>query len=177
MKFIVVIMLLLVTPIVHAENKNLTDFGTVAQISLPITAGVIALVKGDEKGFFQLAEGTIYTTTVIHTLKWAINEERPDHSGNNSFPSGHTAAAVDGAAFLQFRYGWKYGLPAYALSAVVGYSRIQAHKHYLHDVIAGELLATSIHYIITDMGYSMTNVFFLPYINGKGVGIYMSKGF
>ncbi|EQM48676.1 PAP2 superfamily protein [Vibrio parahaemolyticus VPCR-2010] len=164
-------------PMAHAENESLTQFGDIAQIGVPITAGAIALWKGDTEGFFQLAEGALYTAAATHALKWAVDAERPDGSANNSFPSGHTSAATQGAAFLQFRYGWEYGLPAYAVSAVVGYSRVQADKHYWRDVAAGAALATGIQYAVTSMGYSMTNIAFAPYVNGDEVGLYASMRF
>jgi hypothetical protein len=37
-------------------------------------------------------------------------------------------------------YGWKWGVPAYALAATMGYSRIVRDKHYLSDVVAGATL-------------------------------------
>ena len=45
----------------HAENKNLTQFGDMAQFGIPITAGIIALWKDDTEGLYQLTEGAIYT--------------------------------------------------------------------------------------------------------------------
>ena len=161
----------------HAENKNLTQFGDMAQFGIPITAGIIALWKDDTEGLYQLTEGAIYTSLATHTLKWTINADRPDNTDNNSFPSGHTSSSAQGAAFLQFRYGWKYGLPAYAASAIVGYSRIKAQKHYWRDVVAGAALATGIQYTITKMGYSVTNVLFTPYENNNEIGLYANMKF
>ena len=164
------------TPLAHAENERLTQFGDIAQIGVPITAGAIALWKGDTEGLFQLTEGALYTAAATHALKWTVDEERPDGSANNSFPSGHSAAA-QGAAFLQFRYGSEYGIPAYVVSAVVGYSRVQANRHYWRDVVAGDVLATVIQYTVTNMGYSMTNYVFVPYINSDEVGLHASMRF
>jgi hypothetical protein len=33
-------------------------------------------------------------------------------------------------------YGWKVGLPAYALASAVAVSRLQRNKHYVSDVVA-----------------------------------------
>ena len=158
-----------------AENKKLTQFGYYGQIGVPLTAGAISLYKGDYEGFGQVLEGPLYTSIATHTLKYTVNEERPDGSNRQSFPSGHTSAAAQGAAYLQFRYGWQYGLPAYAITGVVGYSRVQAHKHYWHDVIAGALLATGIQYAVTVKGYSFVNV--APYITPDEVGLYARMEF
>ena len=42
-----------------------------------------------------------------------------------------------GAAFIHKRYGWKYSIPVYVGATFVGYSRVQADKHFVEDVIAG----------------------------------------
>lgn len=83
---------------------------------------------------------SIFTTVVVtHGLKYVTHNQRPENNGDKSFPSGHTSAAFQGAAFIQKRYGWKYGLPSYALAGFVGYSRMEGEsdKHYPSDVIAG----------------------------------------
>jgi membrane-associated phospholipid phosphatase len=37
-------------------------------------------------------------------------------------------------------YGWKIGVPAYALAGLMGVSRIHQDKHWLSDVVAGAAL-------------------------------------
>ena len=41
------------------------------------------------------------------------------------------------ATFIQQRYGWQYGLPAYVAASYVGYTRVASDQHYLEDVLAG----------------------------------------
>jgi len=69
-----------------------------------------------------------------------VNRTRPN-GGHQSFPSGHTASAFAGAAFLQRRYGWKVGVPACFAATFVGYSRVESHNHYTSDVVAGAAIA------------------------------------
>ncbi len=121
----------------------------IGSIGIPLTAGMIALAKDDDEGFIMFLEGAAYTIIATHTLKVAINAERPN-GGDYSFPSGHTSSATQGAAYLQFRYGWQYGLPAYIGASLVGLSRVQNEHHYWRDVIAGAALATGIQYWVTD---------------------------
>jgi hypothetical protein len=102
---------------------------------------MVSLMKGDSEGTKQWAEGALWTSVATHTLKFAVDEERPNGNDNNSFPSGHTSAAFQGAAFLQMRYGWEYGVPAYAAASFVGYSRVHGEYHYWRDVAAGAALA------------------------------------
>lgn len=64
-------------------------------------------------------------------------KERPDRSDNHSFPSMHTSTSFAAAAFIQRRYGWKWGLPSYILSTYVGWTRVYGKKHDWWDVAAG----------------------------------------
>ena len=73
---------------------------------------------------------------VVYVLKPIVDRQRPD-GGSQSFPSGHSASAFAGAAFLQRRYGWSYGAPAYAVATFVAYSRVESKRHWTSDVIAG----------------------------------------
>ena len=77
-----------------------------------------------------------YTTL----LKEAVRRERPNGEDDLSFPSGHASNAFALAAVAERHYGWKAGLPAYALAGAVAVSRLQRNKHYLSDVMAGATL-------------------------------------
>lgn len=154
--------------------SKLTSAGDTIQIGLPLSAILIAMAKQDDIGVSQAVEGFVYTTAATHLLKSTIHASRPDNSGDNSFPSGHTAAAAQGAAFLQYRYGWKYGVPAYLLTGLVGYSRVEADKHYWRDVVAGVAIASGIQYVISKTPYSLTNMVVAPMFNDKSVGLQLS---
>lgn len=160
----------------QAHSSGFERFGDVAMIAIPVTAGFISLWKGDKEGFFQLAEGQIYTGALTHGLQLWVDAERPNGNGL-SWPSGHAAAAAQGAAYLQFRYGWEYGLPAYATTVAVAWSRVNAGKHHWRDVISSIILATGIQYIITVQEFSLTNLIISPYLEGDKVGVYASFTF
>ena len=109
---------------------------------------------------------------ITHGLKLSINKERPDGSDNNSFPSGHTSVSFQGTAFIQKRYGWKYGASAYVAASFVGYSRVHADKHYVEDVIAGAAIGILNSYYFTTPYKGIT----LTPIAGNGMyGIGISK--
>ncbi len=152
-------------------NDQLEQVGDQLQFIIPLSAAAISLTKGDMEGVGQLVEGAIWTSAATHLLKFAVDAPRPDGSDNNSFPSGHTSAAMQGAAYLQFRYGWRYGVPAYLAGGVVGYSRVESQRHYWRDVVAGTLLATGIQYAITIQGASVTNLVLVPIFDGDEVGL------
>ena len=50
---------------------------------------------------------------------------------------------------MRKRYGWEYGIPAYAAASFVAYSRVEANEHYPHDVIAGAAIGILSSFIFT----------------------------
>lgn len=161
---------------VHADD-GIVRAGDNLQIGIPLMAGMVSLMKGDFEGTKQWAEGALWTSVATHTLKFAVDEERPNGNDNNSFPSGHTSAAFQGAAFLQMRYGWEYGVPAYAAASFVGYSRVHGEYHYWRDVAAGAALAVGVQYVITGMGKSVRNLVVAPIIDRNAYGLYASMSY
>lgn len=69
-------------------------------------------------------------------LKYAVDAKRPN-GGNQSFPSGHTAASFMGAEFIRQHYGPWWGVPAYLAAGWVGWTRVDSHNHYWRDVAGG----------------------------------------
>lgn len=98
-----------------------------------------------------LVSNAIMGATVF-SLKKAINARRPDGSGNDGFPSGHTALAFAGAEFMaqEFRdvSPW-YGVAGYTMAAGTGFLRIYNDKHWFSEVASGAgigILATKATY-------------------------------
>jgi hypothetical protein len=92
--------------------------------------------------------------SVVLGLKQLVKEERPDKSGFNSFPSGHTATAFAGAEFLWQEYKdvsvW-YGISGYVVAAGTGLFRVYNDKHWMTDVFAGAgigILSTKLVYMV-----------------------------
>ena len=75
--------------------------------------------------------------TMVRGIKWVINEERPDSSKKNSFPSGHTATSFTGAELIRIEYGPAAGGCAYALATGIAFMRLYNDRHWLNDVIGG----------------------------------------
>ncbi len=77
---------------------------------------------------------------VFTTLKYTVNEERPDQSDDLSFPSGHTSIAFTNAALLYYEYKdsnlW-YASSGFLFATATGILRIANNKHYTSDVLAG----------------------------------------
>lgn len=73
-------------------------------------------------------------------LKAMIKEERPDHSDNKSFPSGHAAMAFAAARSIdkEFRKDCIWiPIAGYAAATAVGIQRVARDRHHWYDVVAG----------------------------------------
>ena len=134
--------------ILQADWK--TDAGDILQIAIPVSALAGTYVVDDKDGRSMLVKGFALNTVVVHTTKFSVEKWRPKGQNPESFPSGHTAAAFGGAAFIQTRYGYEYGIPAYALAGFVGYSRIISENHYADDVLAAASLAMMSNWAFTE---------------------------
>ena len=86
---------------------------------------------------WMLGLGALTEVAVVRGLKHYVDEERPDGSALNSFPSGHTATAFMGAELLRHEYGWAWGAGAYAVAGAVAACRVNHRRHYWWDTVAG----------------------------------------
>lgn len=127
---------------------NVKSAGDILQFVLPAAAAGMGLGYWDKQGALEFGESAGVTLGATYGLKYAVNERRPN-GGNQSFPSAHTSISVASAEFMRKRYGWEYGIPAYALAGFVGYSRVEAREHYPHDVVAGAAIGFASSFIFT----------------------------
>ena len=86
---------------------------------------------------YDMLDAAVVNFAYSEVIKVAVGRERPNGQDNRSFPSGHTSNAFALAAVAEGHYGWKIGVPAYALAGLMGVSRINEDKHWLSDVVAG----------------------------------------
>lgn len=124
-----------------AGSKAFRSYGDYTQRVLPLAGLAATLVDEDYEGSKQWLRLMTADVAMVYATKRGFNStkwgERPKNNGNESFVSGHTSYACAGSAFIGKRYGWEYGVPAFALAAGVGASRVNADKHHWRDVIAG----------------------------------------
>jgi membrane-associated phospholipid phosphatase len=142
------ITLLAVAATAHSY-ESIEAVGDVATVFTLAAAGGMTYLLNDREGALQLGKAAALDLTATLALEYAVSERRPDGAGNRSFPSMHAAAAFAPAEYLRIRYGWEYGLPVYGLAALVAYSRIEADKHYVHDVLAGAAIGIASSYLFT----------------------------
>jgi len=110
--------------------------GDALQVIVPASGYLAALWLGDEEGRRQFYKSGLTAMSITYGLKFTFDAKRPN-GGGQSFPSGHTAAAFMGAAFIEERYGWTAGVPAYLAASYVGWSRVENKAHHPQDVFAG----------------------------------------
>lgn len=114
---------------------------------LPLTSYLIAAYKDDDEGKKQFLRSTAVSLVVNSALRYGFQQTSWGTRPNGhpyGFPSGHAAFTMSGAAFLQDRYGWRYGVPAFALAGYVSYVRVDTDHHRWRDVIAGTALSYGI---------------------------------
>jgi hypothetical protein len=148
-KFYVILCSIIFTQQSFARD-GMEQIGDYFQVIVPAYALGMGMKESDYAGAKQFLYSFGAASGSVFGLKSVINEDRPDHSNKDSFPSGHTAAAFTGATFIHKRYGIKPAIIPYFMAGFTGYTRIQAKKHYLHDVLAGAAISTLWTWILVD---------------------------
>lgn len=124
-----------------AQAQSWKTTSDLLAIGLPATAAALTLHQQDRDGTGQLAWTLGATVVSTQALKSQLPAERPDHSGNDSYPSGHTAVAFASARFIQKRYGTQVH-PAllYGAATLTAIARVKAEQHYAGDTVVGAVL-------------------------------------
>ena len=145
LQFLIVLLLIssLNTKTVQAVNEeSLEEFGDVMQYALPAIGLGAAVIYKDKEGAKQWAYSGLTAIGTTTVMKGIYQKLRPNGSDSaTSFPSGHTTAAVFGAAFLDQRYGKWWGIPAYTAAGITAYSRIISDNHHVDDTVMGASIA------------------------------------
>ncbi|MDH6305285.1 membrane-associated phospholipid phosphatase [Parabacteroides sp. PF5-5] len=162
---------------VSQSRKNVRVSSDVSAAITPVACLVTTLALQDWEGLKQGAFAGVMTMGVSYALKYLISKDRPDRSDDHSFPSLHTSVSFTGAAFIQRRYGWKWGIPAYAVAAYTGWARTYAKKHDWWDVTAGAVLGVGSAYLFTRPFAQKHNLTISPMAGEKHFGIYASLCF
>jgi membrane-associated phospholipid phosphatase len=122
----------------------------------------------------DLVRAQAVNAVLTRGIKLAAGRRRPN-GGHHAMPSGHTSATMATAAIVDAHFGWKVGVPAYALAGFVGWTRVRDDAHWLSDVAAGAAIgAISARAVLHGRhvrGWTIT-----PTASAGGVGIYVVKG-
>ncbi|MCB9025928.1 MAG: phosphatase PAP2 family protein [Bdellovibrionaceae bacterium] len=145
-RLLILIFFIHLVPYSGQAYDDIEKAGDYLQIAIPISAFLSAYGLEDENTPYNLSykrfvKSFSYGLLTTHIIKNTLKKRRPNGDNEKSFPSGHTFAAVSGAAYIYSRFGYKFGIPAYLLAGFVGYSRIDSKNHYADDVLAGGIIA------------------------------------
>jgi hypothetical protein len=157
------------------EREAIGDAGMGILVLGSLAAGALDPREGrtarDET--WMQAEAYLLTTGVTMGLKALTDRRRPDHRGDDSFPSGHTSAAFAGATLIWRNNGPWLGVPAYAIAAAVGYSRVESGRHFTSDVLAGAAIGTLVAGVVDSLHWAPDGAtpYVVPIKGGVEVGI------
>ena len=160
-----------------SSRKVREVMGDDIQLLIPVIGLVSTLYYEDAKqthfeGAEQWLKAFLAFEVITESLKTITHKQRPNECGYRSFPSGHTAAAFMGSSFIHQRYGLRYAIPAYIGAIYVGYSRVQADKHYAEDVFSGAVIGLASGLLFTTP-YKGVNI--MPMIGRDRIGLSLSK--
>ena|SRR3984957_1413407 len=159
-----------------AQADAIETTGTGVAIALPLVAAGVSLYQDDRMGLAQLTVDTLATVGTAYALKHIVREERPNGADFQSFPSDTSALAFAPAQYLWDRYGWEYGVPAYAAAIYTGYSRVEAKEHHWYDVAASAGFAFGFSKIFTTR-YHPPGLIYGAEISPRGGSLHLSYNF
>jgi hypothetical protein len=118
----------------------------------------------------DLVRAQVVTQSLTLGIKLLVRRERPDDSNQGSFSSGHASGTFATATVLQRHYGWKAGVPAYAVAGYVAASRLNEGKHYLSDVVFGAAVGILVGRTVT-VEIAQARFAVTPTLPPHGVGV------
>lgn len=140
-------------------SRDISDYGVA---SAPLAASWILKAAGLEsrsttkRMLLSNAMALAISSSIVKGLKLAIDAPRPDKSGDDSFPSGHSSLAFVGATILHREFGhhtpW-LSVGGYAAATATQYLRLEHNKHWPHETFIGAgigVVSTNLAYFITD---------------------------
>jgi membrane-associated phospholipid phosphatase len=126
----------------HSFRAGAVIGGTPFELGAAFATYAIARATNSPRGMNlggDLIRAQLLSQLMTVGVKQGVRRARPEGSGF-SFPSGHSAISFASATVLEQHFGWKAGVPAYAVASYVAASRVQMRRHYLSDVATGAIL-------------------------------------
>lgn len=138
-------------------------------LALPASAYLLTYLRQDNPGAWELTRSLGLAGLSTLALNSVINKDSPNGSSSDAFPSGHAAIAFSSAAFIQKRYGWRSGIPAYVVASYVGWLRVETRDHDNADVLGGAAVGIISSYLMTSAFDD--NVRAAAWLDGKSAGL------
>jgi hypothetical protein len=148
-----VVLVLLASTAVFADfAQNVSD-----SLGFVLGAYTVKASQGDRQDrqeSKQLTNALLATAAVTQGLKEVVHSERPDGSGDDSFPSMHVSLASAWATVASREHPkQKWMFDAYV--GAMAWSRVDLDRHRQRDVLAGALIGAAIgkHYSAQHRGW------------------------
>lgn len=150
----------------QVSDQLLYASGAVWAVSAAATPSGDDWIANQVKGGSIETAGGLVLWGSIEELKKASDRTRPDHTNQESFPSGHSAAA---SYFLTLSSrhveacGWTPGEVTAAriglgvMTAATAWARVEAYQHYPSDALAGIAIGHFFGAFVTDAFLGMDN--------------------
>jgi len=166
---VLLILLVMLPQLAWSGNGSRNTQADILATALPVTAYALTGLKKDKEGAWAATKSLGLTVAGTLALNTLVHKDTPTHDDNDAFPSGHSSVSFSSAAFMQRRYGWRTGLPAYAVAGYVGWLRVKADQHDWTDVIGGAALGIGSSMLFTKPWTE--KVALAPWIGPNGAGI------
>lgn len=160
-----------------STQKGIRTSTDVVAVALPAAALAVTLIERDWTGLKEGVFTAAATAGATLILKYSIKENRPDFSNTHSFPSGHSAVTFAAATYIGRRYGWKWSIPAYALSTYTAWGREYGKKHHWWDVAAGAAIGAASAMIFTHPYLQKHEAALVPTVSETSAGAMLSFSF
>jgi membrane-associated phospholipid phosphatase len=132
----------------------ITDFGDAFPVQLPLLGGMYVTSlcsQNEELHELTLTMFTTYKFTLLSSiaLQYATRTRHADSGvfnlfSDSGFPSEQTATTFALAAVVDEAFGWKGGLPAYAIASVIAWAEVDQNQHTVSEVVFGAALGFAI---------------------------------
>ena len=119
-----------------SEAKFASGAGNLIYLGVGTLLPLLEDGKDGKEHAARTADAVLTSTLFTEVLKHVVREKRPHSDERTSFPSGHATAAF-AVATMQSHYHPKQSLLWYGGATLIAASRVQLHRHFTHDVIAG----------------------------------------
>ncbi len=168
-QLVTLVILAILPTLAWSGDSSRNTQADVLTFGLPIMAYTLTGLNRDKQGAWAATKSLGLTTIGMLALNALIDKDTPSGDTNDAFPSGHSAIAFSSAAFIQRRYGWRTGLPAYAVAGYVGWLRVETDEHDWADVLGGAALGIVSSTLFTQRWSD--KVAFSPWIGPNGAGL------
>jgi membrane-associated phospholipid phosphatase len=149
------LLLLMLLPALHAPRAAADEVAITDGLTaiVPLGGMLLTYTHDDPAGRRQYLWSMGTTLVVVTTARVLFNDHDWGQRPNGhpyGFPSGHMAFFGAGAAFIQDRYGWKWGIPAWAAAGYTAYVRVEDDHHRWRDIIVATAVAAGVsQYFVT----------------------------